>query len=170
MKQRPSGENFLRKQGGFSTLTTVKLGKRFWWKQRTLYQWAPGRPEQILRLSRRWTTFWFWIRLGFRVGVSSSIAVVREQSQTAPQKAVRQAACTVKQLHHRCSPVICVSQWRKRTDQCWVEQSFDKKTVIHLNLDNIFVIFDHVKMKYLPFTVAKMLRCFLNVTLNVGVH
>lgn len=57
MKQRPSGENFLRKQGGFSTLTTVKLGNRFWWKQRTLYQCAPARPEQILRLSRRWTTF-----------------------------------------------------------------------------------------------------------------
>lgn len=53
MKQRPSGENFRRKQGGFSTLTTVKLGKRFWWKQRTLYQCAPGRPEQIRRLSRR---------------------------------------------------------------------------------------------------------------------
>lgn len=75
IKQRPSGENFLRKQGGFSTLTTVKLGNRFWWKQRTRYQWAPGRPEQILRFSRRWTTFWFWMRLGFKVGKSSSIVV-----------------------------------------------------------------------------------------------
>ena len=74
MKQRPSGENFLRKHGGFSTLTTVKLGNRFWWKQRTRYQCAPARPEHTRLLSRRWTTFWFWILLGFSVGLSSSMA------------------------------------------------------------------------------------------------
>lgn len=72
INQRPSGENFRRKQGGFSTFTTVKLGKRFWWKQRTRYQWAPARPELTLRCSSRWTTFWFWMRRGRRVGESSS--------------------------------------------------------------------------------------------------
>lgn len=100
IKQRPSGENFLRKQGGFSTLTTVKLGKRFWWKQRTRYQWAPGRPEEIRRLSRRWTTFWFSMCLGFRVSVSSSIAVVREQLQMSPFEGCWTSFGGDKQLHH----------------------------------------------------------------------
>lgn len=113
MKQRPSGENFLRKQGGFSTLTTVKLGNRFWWKQRTLYQCAPARPEQILRLSSRWTTFWFWMRLGFRVEESSSmvmmdvgtglpLAWVVFSHTILPLPTDSPSACLVGGAHHSC--------------------------------------------------------------------
>ena len=44
MKRFPSGVNFLRKQGGFSTLTRVKLG--------TMFRWNPLEVFRDLRLMK----------------------------------------------------------------------------------------------------------------------